>query len=110
MKLPRGEDWDLVADAVGKALAEADERPRRVDWRHRAIGMTRAEAMAIVPRKTRLDLTVPLGEMRMIRAAAQRRGLTVRGYLRRALATIMVCDGFDPDEMPMLSRGGPLVP
>jgi len=108
VKLPA--EWDDVAEVVAQELELLDSSKRRANWKYRALGATVAEVVAEVPTKTRLDVNVPVGELRVVRRLAEARGLTLRAYLRRALATAVVCDGVDPADVPVLTKGGPLRP
>ncbi|HEY6414821.1 MAG TPA: hypothetical protein VIX41_01245 [Acidimicrobiales bacterium] len=106
--LPRSED---VGAWVAAVLAQIDRTPRDSFWRHKALGTTRADVIAEVPRDTRIDIRIPIGEWRYLRRVAEARGLNLRTYLRRAVGTIVVaCDGATVDDVPSLLKGGPILP
>jgi hypothetical protein len=108
VSLPR-DDAAIVA-WVKTELAALDATPRERNWRRRAIGGTVGSVMAEVPLHTKLDLRVPRTEMRVLREAAERRGIGVRTYLRRAIATCLLCDGWSPESMAYFAEGGLLGP
>lgn len=100
-----------VAEWVRRTVAALDVTPRDPRWRHKALGMTRAEAVSAAPLRYRLDLQVPVGEMRVLRRLAERRGLGVRAYVRRLIATaLLAVEGLDADDVPSLCEGGLIRP
>lgn len=110
MKLPEGDDA-AVAAWVRERLAEMDDTPRNKMWRTRAQGMPFSVAMSYAPTIYRLDLRIPVGEMRVLNDVAKSRGLPTRTYLRRAVATVMVaCDGVDPSMIPSMVQTGLIGP
>jgi hypothetical protein len=105
MSLPT--DDAAIAAWVRERLAALDAAPRDPRWRHKALGMTRGEAAATAHRDVRLDITLPVGEMRVLRDCAAARGLPVRAYVRRALGTVVVaCDGVPVEMVGHLAKGG----
>ena len=112
MSLPRPEATEAeVAAWVRVRLELLDRAPAAKGWRHRALGMTRAEAIAQAGRDVRVDLRIPLGEVRIVHEVCRRREIGARAYLRRALGTMLVvCDGVEPAELPYLTSGGLLGP
>lgn len=110
MRLPRTENDEEISRAVAKALEELDDRPRQRDWRRRA-GHVPSLVLVDTPSYVRLDVRIPIGEMRIMRLLAEEREISVRSYLRRALATVMVaCDGVPHEELPILAKGGLIWP
>ena len=108
MKLPANDD-DIKA-WVDRALAALDDTPRVARWRTNALGMPRTVAMATAPRMARLDISVPVGEWRIIKDVAQSHGLGPRQWVRKALATMCLVEGVNPDMVPWLAGGGIIEP
>lgn len=109
MSLPS--DDAAIAAWVSARLAEFDDSPRDKAWRRKALGMPRPVALAMAPREYRLDLRIPVGEMRLVNDVAKAHGLGTRTYLRRVLATMMVVvDDVDPEMLPYLAHGGLIGP
>lgn len=96
---------------VSSCLAALDTTPRARNWRQKAVGMPKADAIAMVPRYGRLDLRLTTGELRILQHCADAREMTLRGWLRAATATAAVCcEGMDREELPSLMSAGLLVP
>lgn len=100
-----------IADWVAAALTALDDRPRDKMWRYRAAGPM-AEAIGVDDtRIARFPLVMPVGEARMLHDAVKRRGLTRYQYVRRAVGTILVvCDGFEVSDFPVMLNHGLLGP
>lgn len=110
-RLTTSEDPADIREFVLARLAELDTTPRDRYWRRNALGMTKAEAIADAPRFGRLDLRITLGEIRVLRSCATRRGMTLRPWLRAALATAAIaCEGVAAEEIPTLAGHGLLGP
>lgn len=100
-------DDEAVAAWVSEQLAALDTRPRDRLWRRKVLGCSIGYALSEVPRDVRLDITLPVAEMRVLRRTAESRDLGVREYVRRAIGTVLVvCDGYHPDDIAHLTRGG----
>lgn len=109
-KLP-ADDPEAVRAYVEMRLAQLDTTPRDRYWRRKALGMDRADAIALAPRYGRLDLHVTVGELRVLRDCARRRGLGLRPWVRAAVATAAIaCDDVDPATIPSLAAHGLLGP
>lgn len=101
-----------VAAWVHEALIAIDARPRHRMWRWRAVGGNLADALADAGlRDARLDIRVPVSEMRVITAVCRAREIGPRAYLRRAFGTMLVvCDGLEPSDVPGMCAGGLIGP
>lgn len=111
MRLPTNEDAAVIRRAIDEVLAEMDDTPRNRAWKFRALGTTNSEALADVPRGVRLDMRLSIPEMRVLRTVAADRGISVRGYARRAVGTVLIaCDDVDPDAIMGLAKGGMILP
>lgn len=108
MSLP-SDDAEIAAWVTAR-LHVLDTTPRDKRWKTKALGMPVTVALSQAPRDYRLDLRVPVSEMRLLNDAARKRGLGTRTYVRKAVATMMAVDGFDPDDVPSLAAGGLLGP
>lgn len=109
MRLPA--DDEEIAQWVRSQLTALDTTPRQRRWRARALGMSKGEALAAAPRTTRIDIDVPIGETRILRVAAQARGMALSAYVRRAVATVLVAsDRVEPDAIPWLASDGLIGP
>lgn len=91
-----------IAAQVQSALEAMDDTPRRTNWRHRAIGMTKAQALAGADRDKRIEIIVPLTEWRIIKMTCGKERTAT--YARRALFERLVRDGVDPKTLPSLNR------
>ena len=112
VELPPSDADDVqIAAWVRAAMSAMDNSPHQRFWRRRVLGTARHEVIANGGAYYRLDLKVPIDDMRQILAAARERELPVRTWTRQALATAMVvCEGVHPDDVPWISGQGLLVP
>jgi hypothetical protein len=95
-----------VREWVAYQMTVIDETPRHPRWRYRAAGPM-GEALADAPRSFRLNLRVPVGEMRVLRDVAASRGIGADTLARRAIGTWLVAVGeVDPAALPYFCRGG----
>lgn len=102
---------EAVARWVEGELAALDNTARVPTWRHRALGMNRAEALGQIEHWRRLRVQIPVGEWRIVADAAKRRDIKLHAYHRRALATVLVMmEGVDVAELPSLGKGGVIAP
>lgn len=112
--LPRkGSSDEAVREWIRQSILILDDTPRRPFWRwHVQDGKGLAQILAeSAPRQHRLDIRIPVGEMRVVLDAAKDRELGVRTYMRAALGTCMVaCDGYSPEYIPSLTAPGLLRP
>lgn len=103
------DDADVIAWVTAR-LRALDTTPRDKRWRTKAVGMPMSVALAQAPREYRLDLNIAVAEMRVLRDAAAARGIPVRSYAKRAMATMMAVDGHDTDLYPALIGDGLMGP
>jgi hypothetical protein len=109
VKFPTNDDE--IKEWVSARLAALDDTPRNPRWRHKALGMPRGVAIGMAPREQRLDLWIPVSEVRVLNDCAKGRELGTRAYMRRAIATVaVVCDDIDPGMIPSLYGGGLIGP
>jgi hypothetical protein len=86
MDLP---SWDLEADIIARDRS-------RPGWKRRAVGMSRDEALARVPRHGQFQTSVAIGAFRAIQAHIKARGINQAQWLREAIAAYYVAQGGDP--------------
>ena len=102
-----------IAEWIETAVEQLDNTPPRKYWRwHVLDGRGMANVIAeSAPRHYRLDIWVPVTEQRLLKDAAEARGIGVRTYMRSAVATILcACDGYSSSEIPELAKHGLILP
>jgi len=95
---------DLETDADIDAALDADDETLNRMWRYRALGKTLGQ-LAYVPKVGIARLQLKGEDFKLVRAAAQDKGLSVNAYLRTCLARCLIADyGLDPPDIPSLAR------
>jgi hypothetical protein len=102
-----------IGDWIDTAMEMLDDSPDNKYWRWEVNGRrSLAEIVAdVVPPNYRIDIWVPIGEMRLLNDAARARNLGTRPFLKSAVATVLcACEGYSSSEFPTLAKSGLILP
>lgn len=66
------------------------------NWRRRAVGMSRAQAIASIPTRAQIQFTMPIETHRAFRRWCADRNITMFQYVRAAVHDAWRRDGFKP--------------
>lgn len=102
-----------IAELVARRVAALDDTPVRRAWRWEANGRRGlTEVMATAPAEHIWRMNIPVPQMRVLKVAADLRGVGPLTYARRAVGTLLVAlEGLDPDDdVPFWTNGGILGP
>lgn len=83
------------ADEQGAEQAVLDDDRSHWDWRRRAVGAPRHEALAQIPRLGTFMAQMPIGAFRLIQAQIIDSGLNQAQWIREAIVQRYLTDGGD---------------
>jgi hypothetical protein len=99
---------EYLDDDIDHALLAADG-PSTRGWTARARGMDMTEAMRGMRTYAQITIDLPIEQWRTVKAHIDTVGTGQGAYLRQALATRLISEGINPDDIPDLlaPRRGP---
>jgi hypothetical protein len=104
------DDADIIA-WVQARLRALDTTPRDKRWRRKALGVPLPVALASAPKWGYISIPIPPAEMAVLRRRAEGRSMSVQGYVKAAVATVLVaCDNIEREDIPLLSGPGLVAP
>jgi hypothetical protein len=106
--------WDEALPSVVEGDALADWIDARLDafspkvryWRMGVLGRDPSQIVSATPDQRMVSLNVPLAEYVIVRAHAQRRGLSVPKFFRGATAYALGVEGVPPEQREWLGHYG----